>query len=220
MRRLTWAELRGLPSVPLRTDRPMKPDLLLYEVGGERIVLKDYGSKPQAWLRLWGSMTTRREARALRALRGVRGVPALRGRPGPFSVAMSYVPGERACAADPRLRGNERFLEALEDVVRQVHARGVVHLDLKHRSNLHVSAEGAPVILDFESALCFDPRSAIGRLAVWLLGRFDWMAVMRWRRRLCRDTARPGRRIKTRRLRRRIANALLRRRRSPGGGRP
>ena len=188
MRDLTRADLGPLPARAIRRGHTYKPDLLIYQVDGEEIVLKDYGSKRGPWLAVVGAICTGLEARALRVLAGLKGVPQFRGRPDRYSVAMTYIAGRRVRGADPELRGNERFVRELERIVARMHRRGVVHLDLKHRSNLMVSSDGWPVVLDFESALCFDPRWFGGRLAVRLLGRLDLLAVQNWKRRLCPHT--------------------------------
>jgi len=181
---LTRADLRRLPVQPLRTGASYKADLFLYETDDGPVLVKDYGAKTGVW-RLLGAIGTRHEARALQALAGVDGVPRFLGRPDRYSVAMSFVPGRRARKSDPELRGNEAFVRDLERLVRQMHARGVVHLDLKHRSNLHVSDQGTPVVLDFESAWCFNPSRLLGRFLVRVWGIFDRLGVLKWKRRLC-----------------------------------
>jgi hypothetical protein len=182
---LTRADFSGAPARILRRGSSYKADLLLYDVAGECVLLKDYSRKRGVWRDVLGIMFTAREARALRALDGVEGVPQFRGRPDSHSIAMTFVAGRRIRTTDPDLRSNEEFIRRLRCVVRGMHERGIVHLDLKHRSNLIVTADGGPVILDFESALCFDPGWFGGRLAVGVLGQFDWLAVQNWTRRLC-----------------------------------
>ena len=115
----------------------------------------------------------------------MEGVPQFRGRIDRCCVAVTRVPCLGAHGSDPQLRGNEEFVRRLERIVQQMHARGVVHLDLRHRSNVRVASDGRPIVLDFESALCFDPKWFVGRLAVRLLGKLDRLAVLKWKRRLC-----------------------------------
>jgi serine/threonine protein kinase len=126
---------------------------------------------------------------------------------------MSYVQGRPARRAVGELPDSRAFVRALEGTVRQMHRRGVVHLDLKHRSNLLVTEQGDPLVLDFESAVRFNPRSLVGRAAVALLGQFDWLAVANWKRRLCPQMLRasPGARRRAR-LARRLRGAWLPRR--------
>jgi hypothetical protein len=190
---LTREDLRRLPVQPFRTGSAYKADLLLYQAGDGPILLKDYAGKRGVWRSL-GAVGTGREARALQTLADVDGVPRFLGRPDRYCVAMTLVPGRRARKDDPELRGNEAFVRDLELLVGQMHARGVVHLDLKHRSNLLVSDDGKPVVLDFESAHCFNPDGFLGRLLVHLGGTFDRLAVLKWKRRLCPEAFTPSQR--------------------------
>jgi hypothetical protein len=203
MRELTRADFEGLRAHALREPNRCKPDLLLYEVDGEQVVLKDYSGKAGVLREVVGPVLIGREARALRALRGIEGVPQFRGRPDRHCVAMSYVAGRRVAKRVFRLADNTDFFRVLADIVRQMHARGVVHLDLKHRSNLMVREDGWPAIIDFESALCFGPRRLLGRLAVAVLGQVDLLALENWKRRLC-----PGALSRRGRRRARLARRL------------
>ena len=58
---------------------PHAVDWLLYEVGGERIVVKDFNSKPVFWRNTGGALLIAREASILAIIEGVRGVSHLRG---------------------------------------------------------------------------------------------------------------------------------------------
>ena len=48
------------------------------------------------------------------------------------------------------------FFLKLEQVVQTIHARGIVHLDLRNGGNILVSPEHQPVLLDFQSNLDLD----------------------------------------------------------------
>lgn len=199
---LTRTDLRKGPVRLLRAGTSYKADLLLCRCGGQDVVLKDYSRKAGLWRHVVGVIGTALEARALRALAGVAGVPEFCGKPDRYCVAMTFVPGRPARGAAAELRGNEAFVRDLVRLVDEMHARGVVHLDLKHRSNLMVSEDGRPIIVDFESALCFRPGGAFGRLMVGLLGRLDRAAVLIWTRRLCPHllSKRDRRRVRLHRL--------------------
>jgi len=219
MENVTRADFRSVPERTIWRGLSYKADLLVYRLDGEEVLLKDYGRKTGIWREVLGVMFTAREARALRALRGVEGIPQFRGRPDAYSVAMAFVSGKRVRRGDPQLRGNEEFVRRLWRTVQEMHRRGVVHLDLKHRSNLMVSPAGQPIILDFESALCFPRAWPVGRLIVMLLGQLDWLAVQNWTRKLCPQMlerslfAAPGARLargaRTWWLPRRILDAML-----------
>ena len=76
------------------------------------------------------------------------------------------------------------FVEQLEGAIDEMHRRGVVHLDLRHRSNVLAGEDGRPVVIDFNSALIFDLSTRRGRLGLRLFAGFDRRALRKWRSRL------------------------------------
>jgi predicted Ser/Thr protein kinase len=154
-------------------------------------VVKDFAPRGR-WIReTWGRWNLNRELRAYRALAGHPAVPRLLGRIDALAIAIEYRAGKRLPVG---LKGRDpsAFGAALDEAVRGMHARGVVHLDLRHRSNVLVDDATRPVLIDFASALCFTPG---GRLHRWLLpwlARVDLRAVAKWRQRIESGAQRAG----------------------------
>jgi hypothetical protein len=98
--------------------------------------------------------------RALRRLEGLRGIPSQAFRVDGSSMAARFVPG-RALADIPNGPVASDYLVALEALLRQVHARGLVHLDTRGGGNLLIGPDGSPGIIDFQAALStrWMPRS-------------------------------------------------------------
>lgn len=151
------------------------------------VVIKDYADRP-AWVRhTWGRWLRRREVAAYRAITGHLGpcawLPRFEGDAGPDAFALEYRPGRPLSRS---LAGElpETFLDELEAAVGAMHAAGVVHLDLSHRSNVLVDDAGHPVLLDFASALRAPPGGLRHRALVSLLGWVDRRALRKWRRKL------------------------------------
>jgi serine/threonine protein kinase len=180
---LARAELAGRSRRVLQAGRGVHPDVLLVESPGGPVVVKDFSARA-AGVRQWlGPWLISREERAYRQLAGVPGVPRLIGRLDAAALVLEYRPGVRVSRS---LRGRLPvvFLAELERSVDEMHRRGVVHLDLRHRSNVLAGEDGHPVLIDFASALRFDPTARIGR---WLLRALTWIdrrAVEKWRVRL------------------------------------
>ncbi len=156
--------------------------------GPERpFVVKDFAGRAP-WLRATlGRWLVGRELRAYRALAGHPAVPRLLGRLDAYAFALEYRPGRRLS----RQRAAELppdFLPRLAHAVAEMHARGVVHLDLRHRSNVLADAAGAPVLIDFASALCLRPGRWPDRLLLGWLAALDRRALAKWRAKLA-----PGR---------------------------
>jgi hypothetical protein len=179
------AELQAGARELLHRGNRRNPDVFLVGQAGARFVVKDFaprGALVRAWLGPW---LLGREIRAYRALAGHPAVPRLLGRIDRLAFAVEYRPGRRLSR---RLAGqvSPGFVDALAGAVREMHARGVVHLDLRHRSNVLWGEDGAPVLIDFASALRFPPG------ARWLVPVFAWVdrrAVAKWRRRLAPQEA-------------------------------
>ena len=145
-------------------------------------VVKDFRGQG-GWLRRWvGRWLCAREVRAYRRLEGVSAVPRLLERLDDFAFALEYRPGQWLSRA---VKGElpDGFVEELERSVAAMHAKGVIHLDLRHRSNVLAGQDGCPVILDFASALCLPPGSWFCR---WV-AHFDLQAVEKWRIRIDPD---------------------------------
>lgn len=130
-------------------------DLLLYRQGKNAWVVKDFTTCPW-WVRqLWGRLLINRELHVLRRLRGISGVPRSSFRVDSFSFAYPYTPGRAINALAPQEVGSKYFL-ALEQLVREIHRRKVAHLDIRHLSNILVTEQGYPALVDFQSSLFLD----------------------------------------------------------------
>jgi hypothetical protein len=164
------------------------PDVLLVEDGGRQIVVKDFAPRG-AWVRATiGRFLTAREAAAYRWLDGHPSVPRFLGFLDPLAFALEFRSGQRVSRSLLRDAGPD-FIEALAAAVEGLHQRGLVHLDLGHRSNVLVDERGDPVLIDFASALWFRPGSLAARLLLPLFARYDRRAVAKYRERLERQRA-------------------------------
>lgn len=113
-------------------------------------MLKDY-SQGNLVLRLLGLLLLWRERGAYERLRGLQGVPECAGQLDPFTLMTEYVESYSASEAPEALLDAE-FFGRLEDLVRRMHARGVVHGDLKRLDNILVTSDGEPYLIDFSAA--------------------------------------------------------------------
>ncbi|MFQ5515763.1 MAG: hypothetical protein ACE5FG_15245 [Myxococcota bacterium] len=155
------------------------PDVLLVESDRGRAVVKDFAPRPW-WLReTFGRWLIRRQAEVHRVLEGHPAVPRLFGCLDRLALVVEHRPGTRFSCRRPWTFTPE-FVEALRAAVNGLHARGVVHLDLSHRSNLLASPDGRPVLIDFDSALHFEKGSLRERLLLPWLRRIDLRALDKW----------------------------------------
>jgi hypothetical protein len=145
----------------LRTANPHRPRLLLVEMRDARAVVKDY--RPCGWLlrEVFGPKLLGREEAIYRVLEGCPGVPRVVGRVDRQALAVEYIEGRNAGEyADGTLP--PEFFTRLREVVDAIHARGVVHCDLKNRQNVVVAEGYHPYIVDFSTA--FTRRGRFGLL--------------------------------------------------------
>jgi RIO-like serine/threonine protein kinase len=132
-------------------SRLLKKDLFgevwLESDGSGRRIVRDasVAALPLRWLA--GSLM-RREARVLAALEGLDGVPGLI-RVGRDRLEREYLDGAPMHHAKPR--DPDYFRHAMR-LLRQLHARGVVHNDLAKEPNILVVANGLPAFVDFQLA--------------------------------------------------------------------
>jgi len=128
----------------------------------------------------------KREARALRRLEGLEEVPDFLGYPDGTSIALEYREGETLRERDPA-ELPAAFYRELEEAVRRIHRRGIVHSDLKKRENILVSPQDRPVLLDFGTHLRESTRLPMGGFFYRQFYRMDLNAVAKLKRRFRPD---------------------------------
>jgi len=128
------------------------------------VVVKDARHKRMGirWLSRW---LLARERAVLQRLGAIDEVPHLVSTIDRDAIVLTMVPGR---ALDSR-RFRERpraIFEQLLDLTRRLHAVGVFHLDLHHRTNLLLDDEGRLHLVDFGAAVVPGPlgRAVFGRL--------------------------------------------------------
>ena len=179
----TEAEVEARTRAILGKVGLFRPTVRLLEVGGRKLVAKDYRAclAPYRWT--VGRWNLVHEERALRRLTGIDGIPELRGRIGRWILVMSWLRG-RDLGKVRKYRQTPAFYDRLAEMVEEMHRRGVVHLDLRQRRNILFRPKvRSPAILDFGSALCLRPGGTLHRL----LARIDRSGVLKYK-----DRARPG----------------------------
>jgi hypothetical protein len=111
------------------------------------------GLMPMRWL---GRLLARREANALRRLAGLPGIPAWLGEVRVndsvlrHAVAHVFVPGRPLSRYD---KLPERAFAELEQLLAEVHKRGMAYVDLHKRENILVGEDGRLYLLDFQ--ICY-----------------------------------------------------------------
>lgn len=160
-----------------------KADLVVVEVRGRAVAVKDYRPRP-FWIRnTAGRFLVRRECAAYRAAGDLPGLARFQGRVGPFALATDWVD-----ARSLRDRRGERLDPAvfatLGEVLEALHRRGVALGDLHHRDVL-LSDGGDVTVVDLATAWVLGPRPSPMRRRIFLrLKENDHVALARMRARM------------------------------------
>ncbi|WP_165249948.1 hypothetical protein [Paludisphaera soli] len=128
---------------------------LYADAAGDRKVIKLHRKAPAFGvpLRFIGLMTARRESTMLRRLGDLPGIPKLAGhvtidgvhqRNG---VARAFLEGH---PLGDRERVDDGFFPELQALLRTMHGRRIVYVDLHKRENVLVDASGRPCLFDFQ----------------------------------------------------------------------
>jgi predicted Ser/Thr protein kinase len=176
---LTRGNLSERTLATLRRGSWSSPDVVLVESERGPAVVKDF--RPRAWIvrAIFGRWLIRHEVGIYRALDGHPAVPRLLGRLDSLAFVMEHRSGSRFSRRRPGTF-SPRFVDELREAVHGLHARGVVHLDLRHRSNVRATPDGRPVLIDFDAALRFRKGSLAERLLLPLLRRIDDRGLAKW----------------------------------------
>jgi RIO-like serine/threonine protein kinase len=148
----TRSQLDSAERQLLRDGRFANARVEKLRIGGKEWIFKDFSSRSFLVRHTVGRFLLGREVSALRRLQGIDGIPSDAFRVDAFAMAARFVPG-RALASLKSPQVSTEYLLALEALMHQVHARGLVHLDTRGGGNLLVRPDGAPGIIDFQAAL-------------------------------------------------------------------
>lgn len=123
--------------------------ILHYEQDGRDYLIKvPHGRGPLRWFH---RHMLRHEYRAYLQLGDFAGSPACHGLIDGQYLVLEYVQGRTI--RNKRPLDEDEFHDRLFDYIREMHARGVAHMDLKRKDNLLVKTDESPCILDFGAAV-------------------------------------------------------------------
>jgi aminoglycoside phosphotransferase (APT) family kinase protein len=183
---LTRLNLEAHTERILRPGWRARPDVrLVRSEDGRPWVVKDYAAGAGLFKRALGAYLTWREVTALDRAQGLVGIPALGGTLGCCALVEEYLDTVEAPSAPPE-QLDEGFFVALSALVDELHAKGVVHGDLKKLENILVTPQGRPALVDFTGAFVTG-SSPIAALIYPYLADDDRRAVCKLKERCAPD---------------------------------
>ena len=128
---------------------------------GEVFIEKDFSGCSFLIRNTIGRFLIRREVHYLLRLEETGVVPGKARRIGPFCMRETFCAGQtlrEIPKPNPKVPGSENripvaYFHALFNALQNIHQSGIVHLDLHNLRNIIVSADGTPVLLDWQSAI-------------------------------------------------------------------
>jgi len=173
-------DLRDRVLSQLQRGRFGKPDVYLMSTGEGPVVVKDVGKRHFIFRWTLGFWLIHREWKLYARLRGLPGIPQPLNRIDRFSFSIEFIP------ARPIERGTllpSSFFQELKQILTEMHDRGIVHLDLRHKGNILVSETGRPFLVDFNSGMHLED-SWLRKFLLPLLQRIDYGGLLKLKRRV------------------------------------
>jgi tRNA A-37 threonylcarbamoyl transferase component Bud32 len=168
-----------------------KADVVVVDLDGGSLLVKDYAGR-NPWMRLLGRLQLGREAAAYAWLEGVSGVPAFVGRIDRWAIAIEWIDGELLAFAPLSAGEGPRHLAQLRTILDSIHARGVVHNDLRGRENVLRRRDGRLAVIDFAAAIRLRPGGIAHRLFFRLAKSTDEAAFLKWKGMIAPGTYTPS----------------------------
>jgi hypothetical protein len=146
------AEFEREPGPILNQGRWANAVVHVFIKDGTRWVVKDFRPRSLLVRETVGAVLIARELAGLRRVAGIPGVPEDAFRLDRHALAYRYREGTPMAQIGGGLL-SPSFYARFEALLRAVHARGLVHLDVRNARNTLVDERGDPMLLDFQSHL-------------------------------------------------------------------
>jgi hypothetical protein len=162
-----------------------KPDVWVVDAEGNASIWKTYGRRPGWERRTLGKWLAQREGRIIGKLEDMEGFPKLLGHPDPWTVEMTLLEAEPVPEVKAGGALNEAYFTQLWVMISAMHARGIIHGDLRRKNLLRAPGDpGTPRIVDFTQCPHF--REPIRGIRGWIyreavhVDRVTFVKLKKW----------------------------------------
>ncbi len=139
---------------PLRNIYPGKgtqATIWLTKINEQLVAVKDYHLRRFLFKLLFGRWLIAREFKMYKKLQGIKGIPNVYNLLDKDAFILEYVEGYD-CSNFTKGSLPEEFFTHLRNLIDKIHAYGVVHCDLKKRTNIIVTDGYQPYLIDFAAS--------------------------------------------------------------------
>ena len=147
--------LERLPTSLLRNGRAANACVTCVTYRDSRWTVKDFSTRSWPVRNLIAPFLLRHELNVLTRLRGIGGIAPQAFAVDKHAIAISYAEGTPLSQVEPQSLSVD-FFRQMENILSQIHRRGIAHLDTRGTGNWIVSPEKKPLLIDFQSALVLD----------------------------------------------------------------
>jgi serine/threonine protein kinase len=137
----------------LRESSSTRPTVWVVEENGVRAVVKDYSTNGFVYRNTIGRFLIWRESKAYSRLRGINNIPTFYSVIDSAALVIEEVQGKALASLTTGETIPKGFFQELRQLVEIVHGRGVAHCDLKASTNILLSHDGHPYIVDWAASI-------------------------------------------------------------------
>jgi len=166
-RRPSRSQLDAAPKDYLTRGAPFKADVMVVDVGGGEMVVKDFSGRAW-WRRLIGRLEVSRECRAYAYLGPMPWFPAFLGCVDKYALAVEKIDGVALARAADSKENRDRYLAQLRSAMGRLGELGFLHLDARSNKNVLLRPDRQVIFIDLAGSFWIPP----GRLGHHLLRRF------------------------------------------------
>lgn len=161
----------------LKKKRLYGPDVSVVSSGDTMLVEKTYRNRGPA-VRILGIILVFWERFIYLRIQGINGIPELMKSPDMYTLMTKYMGGYnlRDTATPP----GKAYFKDLTRLIRDMHDRGVVHLDLRNRRNYGIDDAQNPYLVDFASSIYLPFPKTLKDI----LSLIDWMGFAKVKKKL------------------------------------
>lgn len=161
----------------LKKKRLYGPDVSMISKGDTVLVEKTYRNRGLP-VRILGIILVFWERFIYVRVQGIKGIPELMKSPDRYTLMTKYMGGGNL--RDTLTPPDKAYFDDLTRLIRDMHARGVVHLDLRNRRNYGIDDAQSPYLVDFASSIYLPFPKNLKKI----LSLIDWMGFAKVKKKL------------------------------------